>query len=195
MSATWGLYTRTIPGWSNVLDVFFNTQPGELYEIQRHTAASTVWTQHAVVHPIAGELQKHTLYGVGPGETFIRARALNAAHEPISAWSNSDSSVPDQSGKPQTPPTSLIDKLRKSYAAATPGRWVATDTLTSGSLEVADFGNHADARFIETSKECMDAMLLLYDTAKAIHARTVLGFTYLRASERKALDSIMRLLG
>lgn len=85
---------------------------------------------------------------------------------------------------------SLIDRFIAAAAAASDG-WAVAGAGTPSADAIAGFNSQADADFAVTSREAADEFLTLYEAARAIHARAVLGITYIRASERKALSAAL----
>lgn len=81
---------------------------------------------------------------------------------------------------------SLISRFINSANAASDG-WAVAGTAEPTSDAVGGFNTAADATFAVTSREAADEFVTLYDAAKAIYARSILGATYIRAAERKAL--------
>lgn len=83
---------------------------------------------------------------------------------------------------------SIISRFIAATKAASDG-WLLWGPADPAPGEVGGFNNAADAEFAVVSRETADEFITLYDAAKAINARAVLGLTYIRAAERKALTA------
>lgn len=62
----------------------------------------------------------------------------------------------------------------------------------SGKPLIADVVSVTDAELMTALVNATPSWLALYDAAKAINTRSVLGFTYIRAAERKALAAALK---
>lgn len=92
-----------------------------------------------------------------------------------------------------SPSGSLINLLRDLHSRTSAGGWMTAEAadMRADDTQIGDFARAPDARFAVAAKEAMDEMLALYDAAKAINARSILGFTYIRVAERKALAAAL----
>jgi hypothetical protein len=85
---------------------------------------------------------------------------------------------------------SLISRFIAAAQAASDG-WAVVGTGTPSSDALGGFNTQEDAEFAITARAAADEFVTLYDAAKAINARSVLGITYIRAAERKALTAAL----
>ena len=70
--------------------------------------------------------------------------------------------------------------------------WSSAAVKPAGKPLIADVVSVSDAQLMTALVNATPQWLALYDAAKAVHARTVLGFTYIRAAERKALAAALK---
>jgi len=56
---------------------------------------------------------------------------------------------------------------------------------------VGGFNSASDAEFAVNARDAADELVTLYDAARAINARSVLGITFIRAAERRALAAAL----
>jgi hypothetical protein len=85
---------------------------------------------------------------------------------------------------------SLIDRFIAAAIAASDG-WAVSGAGTPDRASVGGFNSQEDAEFAVVAREAADELAMLYQVAKAIHARTVLGITFVRAAERRALSAAL----
>lgn len=85
---------------------------------------------------------------------------------------------------------SLIARFTAAAKAASDG-WAVSGAGTPSADSLGGFNSQEDAEFAVTAREAADELALLYEVAKAIHARSVMGITYIRSAERKALTAAL----
>ena len=90
---------------------------------------------------------------------------------------------------------SKVARIKALLPNATPRPWGYTGIKPEQAATVADFTDITDCELAAVSVNSMDALLALYEAAGAINARSVLGITYIRAAERKALSAALAKLG
>lgn len=86
---------------------------------------------------------------------------------------------------------SVITRIRGLLATATQRPWTSAAQLPAGRKPIALVTTTPDSELATALVNSADAFLALHEAARAINARSVLGITYIRASERKALAAAL----
>lgn len=88
----------------------------------------------------------------------------------------------------------LIGDFKAALSKITPGTWTDVAAPAPNQQAIGGFENDADAVFVVTALQAAPHFASLYEAAKAVYARSLLGFTYLRKADRDAIAEAVKRL-